>query len=184
MDSCLDDILAATSGKSWRVVVRPHPQYVRRNPGRISALQNRYEKSDDVIIETDFADSRSLYASDVMITDWSGVAMESSFVTHRPCVFINTPMKVLNPEYTRYESVPMQIEIRNKIGVSMELSEVSGIAEVIGNMLNGQLLPKNEVARIAGQYVYNPGTSGQVGGRYILEALRDRQGSGKSEGKQ
>ncbi len=184
MDSCLDEILHNVQGKGWRVVVRPHPQYVRRNPGKISALQTQYAQTEDVILETDFADSKSLYASDVMITDWSGVAMEYSFVTHKPCIFINTPMKVLNPEYIKYESVPMQIEIRDKIGVSLEPDAVSGIGAVIEDILSGHLLPENQVAEIAGQYVYNIGSSGQVGGRYILETLRKLQSKVKSEGEQ
>lgn len=184
MDSCLDEILRHVRGRGWRIVVRPHPQYVRRDPGRISALQAQYAQAEDVVFETDFADSRSLYASDVMITDWSGVSMEYSFATHKPCIFINTPMKVLNPEYTRYESVPMQIEIRDKIGVSLNLDAIDQIGAVIEEIVSGRLLPEEQVAAIAEQYVYNIGSSGQVGGRYILQALRDRSGRGKSEGKQ
>ena len=116
-----------------------------------------------------------------MITDWSGVAMEYSFVTHKPCVFINTPMKVLNPEYTKYESIPMQIELRDKIGVSMSPEDVANIGKVIEDILGGRLLPEEQVAEIARQYVYNIGSSGQVGGRYILEALRERQRGKQSE---
>lgn len=179
MDSCLNEILAEVLDKGWQVVVRPHPQYVRRNPGRISALQTRYAQRKNIVFETDFASNESLYASDVMITDWSGISMEYSFVTHRPCIFINTPMKVLNPDYTQYKSVPVQIELRDKIGVSLEPSNVSGIAAVVQDMLSGRLLPEDEVAAIARQYVYNIGSSGRVGGQYIIDALRNRQSGAK-----
>lgn len=179
MDSCLDEILAEMLDKEWMIVVRPHPQYVRRNPGRISALQTQYAQRKNIVFETDFASNESIYASDVMITDWSGISMEYSFVTHRPCIFINTPMKVLNPDYTQYKSVPVQIEIRDKIGVSLEPTDVSGIADVVQDMLSGRLLPEDEIAAIARQYVYNIGTSGQVGGKYIIDALRSRKSEGK-----
>lgn len=175
MDSCLDEILAEVLDKGWQVIVRPHPQYVRRNPGRINTLQTRYAHRRDIIFETDFSGNESLYTSDVMITDWSGISMEYSFVTHWPCIFINTPMKVLNPDYTQYKSVPVQIELRDKIGVSLEPTDVSGIAAVVQDMLSGRLLPEDEVAVIARQYVYNIGASGQVGGKYILDALRSRK---------
>lgn len=175
MDSCLEDILKSVQGKGWRVVVRPHPQYIRRNPGRIAALQEKYGDRTDVVFETDFSGSESIYLSDVMITDWSGISMEYSFVTHKPCVFINTPMKVLNEEYTKYESIPALIDIRNKIGVSLDVEETAGIADVIADMLSGQLLPEEEVAAITQQYVYHLGESSRVGGQYILERLRARQ---------
>lgn len=175
MDSCLDEILSEILDKQWQIVVRPHPQYVRRNPGRINALLAQYAQRKDIVFETDFASSESIYASDVMITDWSGISMEYSFVTHRPCVFINTPMKVLNPDYVQYKSVPDQIELRDKIGVPLEPSDVSGIAVVVQDMLSGRLLPEDEVAAIVQQYVYNIGISGQVGGKYIIDALRNRK---------
>lgn len=175
MDSCLDEILQSLRDKAWRIVVRPHPQYVRRNPGQIGAFEARYAQCENIIFETDFSGSESLYTSDVMITDWSGISAEYSFVTKRPCVFINTPMKILNPEYTRYKSVPMQLSVRDKIGVSLEPSEVSGIAAVIENMLSGRLLPAEKVAEVVEEYVYNLGTSGQVGGKYIIDALRSRK---------
>lgn len=181
MDSCLDRVLSEVLNKGWQIIVRPHPQYVRRNPGRISSLQTQYAHQKDIVFETDFASSESLYASDVMITDWSGISMEYSFVTHRPCIFINTPMKVLNPEYKQYQSVPVQIELRDKIGVSLDPSNVSGIAAIVQDMLSGQLLPENEVEAIAQQYVYHIGASGQVGGQYIIDTLRSRQIGKKRE---
>ncbi len=175
MDSCLEGILDAVTGRGWRIVVRPHPQYVRRNAARIGMLKEKYAARPDVLFETDFSGNDSIYASDVMITDWSGISLEYSFTTGRPCVFIDTPMKVLNPEYTRYASVPMQIDLRDKIGVSLAPGAVAGIADIIEDMLSGKLLPPEEVRAITQRYVYNIGTSSQVGGQYIIDAFQKRQ---------
>lgn len=175
MDSCLEDILAELSGKDWRVIVRPHPQYVRRNPGRVEELKRRYAGRENLLFETDFTTNESQYTSDILITDWSGISMEYSFVTRHPCIFINTPMKVLNPEYTRYRAVPALLEVRDKIGVSFEPTDVAGIAAAAEGMLSGAVLPPEEVAAIAGQYVYHMGESGTIGARYIIDALKERQ---------
>lgn len=181
MDSCLEEILGYLTGRGWRVVVRPHPQYVKRSAGRAGALKEKYAGQPDVVFETDFSGNDSIYASDVMITDWSGISLEYSFTTGRPCVFINTPMKVLNPEYTKYESVPMQIDVRDKIGVSLAPEDTAGIADIVKDMLSGKLLPPEEVKAIAQQYVYNIGASGQVGGQYIIDALQKRQAAKRGE---
>ncbi len=101
--------------------------------------------------------------------------MEYSFTTHNPCIFINTPMKVLNPDYIQYQSVPALIEIRDKIGVSFEPDDVAGIASAVEEMLNGKLLPSGQVAAIVDQYVYNVGNSRRVGARYIIESLGEKQ---------
>ena len=175
MDSCLKSILASLSDRDWRIIVRPHPQYVRRNPKRIEDLKKRYAEKKNLIFETDFSTNESQYTSDVLITDWSGISMEYSFTTHNPCIFINTPMKVLNPDYIQYQSVPALIEIRDKIGVSFEPDDVAGIASAVEEMLNGKLLPSGQVAAIVDQYVYNVGNSRRVGARYIIESLGEKQ---------
>ena len=180
MDSCLDDILAELLEKDWQVIVRPHPQYVRRNPGRVEELKQRYAGQKNLLFETDFATNESQYTSDILITDWSGISMEYSFVTRHPCIFINTPMKVLNPEYTRYQAVPALLEVRGKIGVCFEPTDVAGIAAAAEGMLSGAVLPPEEVAAIAEQYVYHIGESGRIGARYIIEALQKRQKAKKS----
>ena len=175
MDSCLDDILAELLEKDWQVIVRPHPQYVRRNPGRVEELKQRYAGREGLLFETDFTTNESQYTSDILITDWSGISMEYSFVTRHPCIFINTPMKVLNPEYTRYQAAPALLETRDKIGVSFEPTDVTGIAAAAEKMLSGAVLPPEEVAAISEQYVYHIGESGRIGASYIIEALQKRQ---------
>ena len=175
MDSCLDDILAELLEKDWQVIVRPHPQYVRRNPGRVEELKQRYAGQKNLLFETDFATNESQYTSDILITDWSGISMEYSFVTRHPCIFINTPMKVLNPEYTRYQAVPALLEVRGKIGVCFEPTDVAGIAAAAEGMLSGAVLPPEEVAAIAEQYVYHIGESGRIGASYIINILKERQ---------
>lgn len=180
MDSCLEEILNTLLGKDWNVIVRPHPQYVRRNPGRIEELKQRYSGRENLLFETDFTTNESQYTSDILITDWSGISMEYSFVTHHPCIFINTPMKVLNPEYTQYQAVPALLEVRDKIGVAFEPDNVAGIASAAEKMLNGTLLPGDEIAAIEEQYVYHIGGSGAVGAGYILGALQMRQRNRKA----
>lgn len=175
MDSCLEGILTELLERDWNVIVRPHPQYVRRNPGRVEELKQRYSGEQNLLFETDFATNESQYTADILITDWSGISMEYSFVTRHPCIFINTPMKVLNPEYTRYQAVPALLAVRDKIGVSFDPTDVTGIGAAVDRMLSGAVLPPEEVAAIAEQYVYHMGESGRIGARYIIEALQKRQ---------
>lgn len=179
MDSCIEDILAVLLERDWQIIVRPHPQYVRRSPGRVEELRQRYAGRENLLFETDFTSNDSLYTSDILITDWSGISMEYSFVTQRPCIFINTQMKVLNTEYTRYQALPALLEIRDKIGAAFEPGNVGGIAETAERMLNGSLLPGEEIAAMKARYVYHIGTSGAVGAKYIIDTLRGKQkGSG------
>ena len=161
--------------ENWIIIIRPHPQYVRRNPRRVEEIKRLYDGQKNLIFETDFSTNESQYTSDILITDWSGISMEYAFVTHNPCIFIDTPMKILNPEYTRYECVPALLDIRDKIGVSFHPEDVAGIAEAVKRMLSGTLLPAEEIASTTAQYVYHLGESGRVGARYIIDSLKAKK---------
>lgn len=174
MDSCLHELLNALLEGDWQIVVRPHPQYIRRNPTRVAELKERYQGHANLRFEDNFASSESIYQSDVLITDWSGISMEYSFTTLKPCIFINTPVKILNPDYTRYKAVPALVAIRNQIGVSVDLDQVGMIASHIQNIRNGQLLSASEIAGMVDHYVYNVGTYGKPGAEYIIKAIQSK----------
>lgn len=168
LDSCIEEMLNALSGHGYRIIVRPHPQYMRHNPGRLRELAQIYRDNGDIVFETDFATNDSLYTSDLLVTDWSGTAMEYSFTTKRPCVFINTPMKVLNPEYTKISSVPINIQMRSKIGVSLDPENVADIIAVVEKVRSGNFLSEKEIETIVENTVYDLDGFGRAGVDYII----------------
>ena len=175
MDSCLDEILSQLQSNDCKLIVRPHPQYVRRNPAKIGQMKERYRNRADILFETDFTTDDSLYTSDVMITDWSGISMEYSFSTKKPCIFINTPMKVLNPDYKDIASIPVEISLRDRIGVSVDLEELDDLPELIEEIQAGKRLTASEIGEIAHATVYHVGNRGEAGANYIIEEIMKRQ---------
>ena len=177
MDSCLDDLFASLYGKGYRIVVRPHPQYVRRFPMRMKEMMERYHSyfSDDFTIETDFSSNVTVYTADLLITDWSAIAYEYSFTTNKPTLFINTEMKVVNSDYQKIALVPFDITARTKIGRAIEKDEVKDAERVVAELLENGAEYRERIDSLKRSYFYNLGTSGEVGARYIIERLERRQ---------
>ena len=50
-----------------------------------------------------------------MVSDWSGVALEFAFGLEKQVVFIDQPLKLNNPEYSRLKSDPLETLLREKI---------------------------------------------------------------------
>lgn len=92
LDSCIDEIIQALYSDEYHITVRPHPEYVKRFGAAMNALVERYADRDErkLSFEMNFSANKSIYASDVLITDWSGVATEFCFATKRPAIFVNT----------------------------------------------------------------------------------------------
>ena len=155
------------------MVVRPHPQFVKRNPEFMPELEARYaEKTGDrLVFETNFSSHASIYSADLLITDWSGTAFEYTYVTKRPTLFINTPMKVINPEYDQYENKPMEITFRNVCGISIDPSEVSDITAHVKDVFGRAEEYRQTIDSFMKENVYNIGSSGQNGAKYIISRL-------------
>lgn len=182
LDSCLDSLLAQLLNHGYEVVVRPHPEYVKRYKPRMDQIVHKYENCEDsgLRFELDFTSNTSIFDSDVLITDWSGTAYEFSFVTLKPAVFIDTKPKINNPEYKRLGIEPLEFVLRSEVGIRVDPEKLDGLNEQIQNLLTSQDKYAKHIEEIREKYIANFGTSGQVGGQYILSQLKARQQRVKS----
>ncbi len=178
MDSCLDDLVNALYGQGYRIVIRPHPQYIRRFPMKMKEIIRRYRDkvSDDFMIETDFSSNVTVYTADLLITDWSGIAFEFSFTTDKPSLFINTEMKVVNEDWQKIPLVPFDITARSKVGRQVEKSEVKDLAAIVEELLAHQQDYRDRIIALKQQHFYHLGKSGEVGAEYIIHRLQRRYG--------
>lgn len=182
LDSCLDSLLAQLLNHGYEVVVRPHPEYVKRYKPRMDQIVHKYENCEDsgLRFELDFTSNTSIFDSDVLITDWSGTAYEFSFVTLKPAVFIDTKPKINNPEYKRLGIEPLEFVLRSEVGIRVDPEKLDELNEQIQNLLTSQDKYAKHIEEIREKYIANFGTSGQVGGQYILSQLKARQQRAKS----
>lgn len=172
VDSCLDELLENLRGKGYRIVVRPHPQHVRLQPERMEQLKARFASDEDIEIQTDFSSNNTVFEADMMITDWSGIAYEYAFTTCKPVLFVDTPMKVMNPEYQRIDTEPINIWMRDEIGATIKPENMKGIAGLVDKMLASSEEYHEKIDVFVKEYVYNLGNSSKVGATYIIERLQ------------
>ena len=175
LDSCIDVLLEELLGKGFEVVVRPHPEYVKRYWPRMEAVMKRYEgrEKDGLRFETDFTGNTSIFASDIVITDWSGTAYEFAFVTERPCVFIDTPPKINNPDYEKITVAPLEFTLRDEVGVRVKPEEIAGLAEKIRELLKDESYG-GKIREIRERTIANFGHSGEIGGQYLIDAVKEQ----------
>ena len=174
-DSCLDELVDVLSGEGRVVVLRPHPQYVRRFPAKAKAIMERYSNRKGIELEFDFTKPSTMDRSDILVTDWSGIACEFSFTTGKPCIFIDTPMKIINPDYEKTGLVPTEISFRNRLGKSFSLDKIRDVPSTVYDMLNNPGKYSQQIKEVLNTMYFNPGHAGEVAGKYILDTLIARQ---------
>ena len=175
MDSCIEQILDNLKEKGYHIIVRPHPQYVRHFEAKLDALADQYGEF-GVEIQKDFSSNKTVYTADVLITDWSSIAFEYAFATLKPVLFINTPMKVMNTEYQELSTLPIDIELRDKVGISLELTRLSEVGASVAELLHNNRFSADAMAQMRDYYIYNIGKSGSEGAKYIIGRLMEKSG--------
>ena len=178
MDSCIDPMLRSLLRGKYCVILRPHPEYCKRYPQRIADFRERWRAQLDtgeLILQTDFSSNETVFQSDLMITDWSTICYEFSFATKRPTLFVNTPMKIMNPDYEELGIVPLDIEIRDKIGVSIPPEQADRIDEQVERLLRDRDAFRRMIEETIPECLAAVGESGKRGGQYILRRLREKQ---------
>ena len=171
LDLCIDEILQHLLGQGYQIILRPHPQYVRHFKDKLTILQNKYADYSDFVLQTDFSSNSTVFNADILMTDWSGIAYEYSFTTLKPSLFINTPMKVMNPDYAEIDVTPFDIEIRNQIGISVDLDHLDKINEIVYRLLNEENFSKEKMKQMREKYLYNISGSAEIGAKYIIDRL-------------
>ena len=176
LDSCLDGLLGALVGKGFRVIVRPHPQYKKRYPARMEALVEKWRNrlDENFVFETDFSSNTSTFTADVLVTDWSTIAHEFAFSTLRPVLFIDTPMKIVNPNYKAYGLPVTDIEWRNQIGISLKPEEAVKAMDAVRKLLDEGFSQSERLREFRDRVVFSVGHFGDTTGRYILSRLVER----------
>ncbi len=171
--SCIEEILERLQGQGYRIIVRPHPQFVRHEEKRLICLQEKFDMNnrDDMELQMDFLSNKTVYEADLVITDWSSIAFEYSFATLKPALFINTPMKIMNEDYEELGIIPIDIELRDKVGKSIDIDNLSILPQVVDELLRSDAFSKESLRKIRDCYIYHIGNSGEIGAQYIMERL-------------
>ena len=171
IELCAEKLLDELSKKDYKVILRPHPQQVRHEPERFEQMKEKYAACKNIEIQTDFSVTNPVMESDLLITDWSDISWEFAFVTKRPVIYIDTPMKIMNLEYEKIGIEPMNKTLRPSLGKVVGLGELDSISNTVRELLDEREAYSEMIGRTFRDHIYNIGRSAELCGRYIIKRL-------------
>lgn len=152
------DIIEQLFEAEIKVTLRPHPQTIIFSSHKIRLILKKYFKHPLFNYESNIAGQNTLHDSDIMISDWSGVALDYALGLDKPVIFVNTGRKVNNPDYTDIDIEPLEVSIRNEIGAVIEVNQIHQIVKSINDLMSGFSIDEK-----VKQNVFNIGNSSAVG---------------------
>ncbi len=162
MLSCLEPLTRSFIDAGMRVILRPHPEFVKRFPKAVRHYQGRKDFMGQVEWEICPRKENSLFEADVLVTDWSGIALEYVFGTGRPVLFVDTPRKVLNPEYEKLQMEPLEVQLRDQIGLRLSPADAPQAAQKARLLFDRIQDFQQEIRRWRDKSVFCAGRSAQV----------------------
>lgn len=178
MDLCIDNILDNLLEKGYNVTLRPHPQYMRYKADELEKIAIKYGEKNrkDFTIQRDFSSNEEVLNADIIITDWSGIGFEFAFVTQKPVIYINTPMKIINNEYKQVNIVPLHVELRDVIGKSINIEDIDKeLLLSVEDMINNTKDWEDRIINAREKYLFNFGKCSEVAGNYIIDKLKGKK---------
>jgi hypothetical protein len=165
-----DQVIGQLLNHGYKVTLRPHPQTVKFSSAILKKIKEKYASNLLFSFETNMADQSSLHLSSLMISDWSGAALDYAFGLGKPVLFLDIERKINNPRYTDLAIVPFEDFIRERIGEIVPLDKLNALTEYVERLLiNNHLVEKMTIMRES--HVFNIHQSGQKGARALLEIL-------------
>ena len=162
------EVLAQTS---YRVIVRPHPEFLKRRKTLANSLKNYISTVQNFIWEDQLLHEDSLYEADLLITDRSGIAFEYAFGTERPVLFIDTPLKEHNKKWKDLDIEPIELQLRNKIGVSIGLNDFSKVLKIIEDLIKNANNWRTALKLMRNKHVFHWSCSAKEGAAYIKQQI-------------
>jgi hypothetical protein len=171
LESCGEELIGLLLRGNFQVMVRPHPETIKRCPKLIAQLTTKFGGSPNFILEKSVAIHDSLSRADVLITDWSSISLEYAFGTERPVLFLDVPAKIHNPRYKELGIEPIELSLRPKIGTVISPNRLNTVPQAITELMANRAIYKERLAELRNRYVCSFGNSADIGAEYIVSIV-------------
>jgi len=173
LELCGFTLIKSLLNENLRVIVRPHPETIHQNPKLLSSIRNKFSDNHNFFIEDNIMTHDSLIDADVLISDWSGVALEYAFGLERPVLFIDTPRKINNKDYSKLEIDPLEVTARPIIGEIISPNKIEEAGFRVKELIEKSSHYEKNIQMLRGKSVYNFGRSSAVGAKILLDISQD-----------
>ncbi|MGD2089422.1 MAG: CDP-glycerol glycerophosphotransferase family protein [Candidatus Aminicenantes bacterium] len=172
IESCGKQLVEVLLGKGYEVIVRPHPETLRRSPQIVKALDSKFNDHPCFFLERSVATDDSLLNADILISDCSGVALEYAFGTERPVIFLDVPYKIQNDKYLELGIEPLELSLMSKIGVKASPKKLDALPGLIESLIKEKTKFKEQIIKQRQKNVFAFNRSSLVSARHIMDILR------------
>lgn len=168
-----EKLLDPLSRTGWRIIVRPHPQSKKSEPEMLERLEERYKDNNNIIWDYERQNIFSLKKADIMISDFSGIIFDYTFLCDKPVMYVAGNMDLRPYDAYDLNKKLWQYEVLEKFGTELNEGQFENIKEVIQSMSDSKELA--EQRRIAKETAWmHQGNAGKNIADYMIKTMDDK----------
>lgn len=167
-----EKLLDPLSKTGWRIIVRPHPQSKKSEADMLERLEKRYKENPNIEWDYNRDNIYAMKKADIMISDFSGIIFDYTFLCNKPVMYVNTDMDLRPYDAYDLNKELWQFEVLKKIGIKLEEKDFPNIKEVIQKASDSPALAAER--KIAKETAWmNEGSSGKNIADFMIKTVEN-----------
>lgn len=176
---CGEELTGLLLEAGYHVIARPHYQTLALTPGVVDKLKSRFADHTHFEYQDLMGESDTLLRSDILVSDWSAMAIEYALGLEKPVLFIDLPRRIRNPDWKLLDIEPMEASFRKLAGDIVSPAALDEVPGKIAHLLEGGEAFRQKMQELRAEMVFNLGHSTELGAGEIArladETAAERQ---------
>ena len=173
-NTCGDELTGLLLDAGYHVIVRPHYQTIQMTPEVVDKLKEKYGDRDNFEYQDRMGESDTLFRSDILISDWSAMAIEYALGLEKPVLFVDLPRRIRNPDWQALGIEPQEASFRKLAGDIVSPRHLAEAPDKIARLLENQQDFRQTMNKLRSQMVFNIGSSIELGAREIARLADEK----------
>jgi YidC/Oxa1 family membrane protein insertase len=159
---CGERLVEILLAAGYRVILRPHYMTVRSSPELVAGIVRRFSANPRFEYVDRMGETESLFRSDLLVCDWSAMAIEWGLGLEKPALFIDVPPRERNLDWRELGLEPLEASIRTEIGALLDPARLDDAPGLVDKLLADPKRFRENAAALRNRVVFNPGRSAEV----------------------
>ncbi|MCQ2530837.1 MAG: CDP-glycerol glycerophosphotransferase family protein [Lachnospiraceae bacterium] len=138
----------------YKIVIRPHPQSKISDPEMLDSLQKQFPNSERLEWNFDNDNFDILSRSDLMISDFSGVMYDYTFIFDRPLIYTEIDCDISQYDAAWVDYVMWPLAMPPVLGHELKESDFDNLKQVIDETLASEVYAAGRKAAVAEGWEY------------------------------
>jgi len=137
------ELIHELSKTDFYVVIRPHPQSLISEKALIESLKSYFKDCENIHWDFSTDNLETMAASDILITDVSGIMYEYSFMFNKPFIYSNASFNKDIYDIRDIREETFKSNILKAAGKELKQENINNIENIVNELVNNQNMSEN-----------------------------------------